>query len=247
VLKFNKLGRLFKKPGKVMKRILSFILLLISTFTFAAEDSMYDFSWLDKDKEVYVLQNRKFRKKGNVYIGGTVGRSVSGAFIDSSELNLLGGFFFSEDWGVEFSYTNADGSLNKTGDSVLAQGSVPFYRKIDTATSAMLLWSPFYSKINTFNKIFYYDWMFGAGFVSAVTQDNRKEFFGGSSADEITEESTSGVAWMTAVRFYISPSWSTRIDFRGTHINADFQVTASDSEKRWSNYYNFNIGLNYTF
>lgn len=230
-----------------MKRLLSFFFLLISSFVFAAEDSMYDFSWLDKDKEVYVLQNRKFRKKSNFYIGGTVGRSVSGAFIDSNEVNIMAGYFFSEDWGIELSYTTANGSENKTSDSVNAQGSVPFYRKIDTATTAMLLWSPFYSKINTFNKIFYYDWMFGLGVTNVDTIDNRNEFFGGSQSNEETTESTSGIAWMTAIRFYITPSWSTRVDFRATHINADAQITQDDSEKRWSNYYNFNIGLNYTF
>lgn len=231
-----------------MKRILSFILLFISTFTFAAEDSMYDFSWLDKDKEVYVLQNRKFRKKNNLYVGATVGRSVSGAFINSSEINALGGFFFSEDFGIELSYTKADGSENKTSDSVNAQGSVPFYRKIDTAMSAMLMWSPFYSKINTFNKIFYYDWMFGAGLSNITTLDNRNEFPGGSEATVLTEESLSGFAWMTAVRFYITPNWSTRIDFRANHVNADAAINGeTDTEKRWSNYYNFNIGLNYTF
>jgi outer membrane beta-barrel protein len=231
----------------VMKRILSFFLLIYSTFIFSAEDSMYNFSWLDQDKEVYVLQNRKFRKKGNVYIGGTLGRSVSGAYIDSNEANLIGGFFFSEDWGLELSYTKANGAENKTSDAVNAQGSVPFYRKVDTASSAMLMWSPFYSKINTFNKIFYYDWMFGAGITNMTTLDNRNEFIGGSSADDLTKETLSGFTWMTALRFYITPAWSTRIDFRAQHVNAEMTIEQGDTEKRWSHYYNFNIGLNYTF
>jgi outer membrane beta-barrel protein len=231
-----------------MNRFICIFLLFISTFVFAAEDSMYDFSWLDQDKEVYVLQNRKFRKKSNIYIGGTLGRSVSGAFIDSNEVNLVGGYFFSEDWGVELSYTKAEGSENKTSDSVNAQGSVPFHRKIDTAMSAMLMWSPFYSKINTFNKIFYYDWMFGVGAASVNTIDNRNEFPGGSAADEETEESLTGPTWMTAIRFYISPSWSSRIDFRAIHVNADSAVNGEeDTEKRWSNFYTFNVGINYTF
>lgn len=230
-----------------MKRILSLIFLSITSFVFAAEDSVYDFSWLDQDKEVYVLQNRKFRKKGSIYLGGTLGRSVAGAFIDSNEANGVIGFFFSEDWGLELSYTKASGVENKTSDSVHAQGTVPYYRKIDTATTAMLMWSPFYSKINTFNKIFYYDWMFGVGYASTSTLDNRNEFFGGSNADELTSESVGGVAWMTALRFYMSPSWSTRLDFRGMHLNADSQITLTESEKRWSHYYNINVGLNYTF
>jgi len=232
----------------VMKRILTIIVCSISTFVFAAEDSMYDFSWLDKDKEVYVLQNRKFRKKSSVYIGGTMGRSINGAFIDSNEVNLIGGYFFSENWGIEFSYTKAYGAENATSDSVNAQGSVPFYRKIDTGMSTMLMWSPFYSKINTFNKIFYYDWMFGAGVSNLKTLDNRNEFTGGSSSNVVTEETLTGLTWITALRFYISQSWSSRIDFKATHINSDSSVTsATDTEKRWNHYYNFNVGVNYTF
>lgn len=232
-----------------MKRILSLILITISGIAVAAEDSMYDFSWLDADKEVYVLQNRKFRKKGKAYFGGTLGRQVNGAYINSNEANIIGGFFFNEDWGLELSYTKASGETNNTYDNVDAQGaSVAFFRKIDTAMSAMLLWSPFYSKINTFNKIFYYDWMFGLGVTNATTLDNRKEFTTGSGSDELTSESVQGLAWMTAVRFYISKSWSTRVDFRAQHINADTAVNGeSDTEKRWNHYYNINVGLNYTF
>lgn len=231
-----------------MKSIFSFFVLIISGVAFAGEGSVYDFSWLDKDKEVYVLQNRKFRKNNSFYLGGTLGRSVSGAFIDSQEANLIGGFFFSENWGLEFSYTKAQGVENKTSESVNAQGSVPFYRKIDTATNIMLMWSPFYSKINTFNKIFYYDWMFGLGGATVSTLDNRNEFPGGSTADTATSESITGIAWMTAIRFYLSPNWSTRVDFRATHINADSAINGeTDTEKRWNNFYNLNIGLNYTF
>ncbi len=234
-----------------MQKLISLVVLLCSTFVFAAEDSMYNFSWLDQDKEVYVLQNRKFRKKGSVYIGGTYGRALSGAFIDSSEINVMAGFFFNENWGIELSYTDAEGTENKTSDSVKSQGAKPFYRKVDKATSAMLMWSPFYSKINTFNKIFYYDWMFGLGMANVDTIDNRNIFLGGSSANVETKESLSGVTWMTALRFYISPSWSARLDFRALHINSDFVVgdesDQTESEKRWSHYYNFNVGLNYTF
>ncbi|MBD65203.1 MAG: hypothetical protein CME62_08350 [Halobacteriovoraceae bacterium] len=216
--------------------------------SYAAEDDVYDFSWLDKDKEVYVLQNRKFRKKNKVYFGGTVGRSVSGAFIDSTEGNLIAGYFFSEDWGLEFSYTNANGQLNKTHDAVNDQGAVAFYKKIETAMTAMLMWAPFYSKINTFNKIFYYDWLFGVGVSNISTLDNRNEFDSGSiDADELTSESESAIAWMTGIRFYITQNWSTRLDFRATHVNTEFTLQGGDTEKRWNNYYNFNVGLNYSF
>lgn len=37
---------------------------LTSSYTFSSEKSVYDFEWLDDDKEIYVLQNRKYRKDG---------------------------------------------------------------------------------------------------------------------------------------------------------------------------------------
>lgn len=238
-----------------MKHFLSLItfsfftpIIFFANHTNAAEDSVYDFSWLDKDKEVYVLQNRKFRKSGNVYVGGTFGRSISGAFIDSNEANLIAGYFFSENWGIELSYTKADGQTNKTHDAVNAQvGGVAFFKKIDTATTAMLMWSPFYSKINTFNKIFYYDWLFGIGAANITTLDNRNEFDGGSDSNKLTSESETAVTWMTGFRFYINQNWSTRIDLRAMHANTDMQIDTNDSEKRWNNYYNFNVGINYSF
>ena len=74
---------------------------LISGVVVANEKSVYEFSWLDKDKEIYVLQNRKFRKVGKVYVGAGGVKTISGAFVDSYGGTLRGGYFFSEDWGIE--------------------------------------------------------------------------------------------------------------------------------------------------
>lgn len=227
-----------------MKFILLF--LALTTITYASESNVYDFSWLDPDKEVYVLQNRKFRKSGKLYVGGTYGNTISGAFIDSSDFNFHAGYFFHEDWGLEVSYSKASGKTNKTHDGVNEQaGAVAFYRKIDSSQSAMLMWSPFYSKINTFNKIFYYDWLFGAGFASITTLDNREEFNNDDST--LTSESNTTFSWMTGFRFYITDSWSFRMDVRAIHLNAEMVIDDDDSEKQWSHYYNFNLGMNFTF
>jgi len=236
-----------------MKLITLLLLSLFLSSSHAGESNMYDFSWLDGDKEIYVLQNRKFRKKSRVYVGGLYGRSINGAFIDSTRFSLQGGFFFSENWGLELSYSSANGETNTTHDSVKEQSNaVAFYRKIDTEMTAMLLWSPFYSKINTFNKIFYYDWMFGAGISTVTTDDNRNEFDDGSpDSNKLTSESNSGLSWMSAFRFYITENWSSELRFRATHVNADYasedQSNNDKTEKRWIHYYNFNVGINYTF
>lgn len=234
----------------VMKKLLGLLLLSICSFTFASEKSVYDFSWLDKDKEVYVLQNRKYRKKNKLFVGTTFGKSLSGAFVDRYTGSINGGFFFSENWGLELSYTKASNSTNATHDAVKTAGTVAFYRKIDTDITAHLVWSPFYSKINTFNKIIYYDWLFGLGISSITTQDNRNEFVDKDSF-ELVDESGTALSWFTGFRFFISENWSARVDFKGIHSNADRAVDNGaggfDIEKSWFHYYDFKLGINYTF
>ena len=138
-----------------MKNIfLVLVTLIMSSVVIANEKSLYNFSWLDNDKEIYVLQNRKFRKDGNVYIGGTGAFNLSQNFLDAYGGTVRAGYFFSEDWGLEFIYGKNTNKENDTARGVREQGSVPFYRQIDSFMGAMLMWSPFYSKINTFNKIF---------------------------------------------------------------------------------------------
>jgi outer membrane beta-barrel protein len=226
--------------------------MLVTTVN-AGEKSLYNFSWLDPDKEVYVLQNRKFRKDGNFYIGGTGAKTLSGAFIDSYGATLRTGYFFSEDWGLEFVYGKNSGSENDTAKGVKEQGTVPFYRKIDSYMGAMFMWSPFYSKINTFNKIFYFDWMFGLGAASLKTLDNRNKFDStASNFDELTSENNIGLLWNTGFRFYINENWSLRLDVTGQNYKAaktkqaEGDSTTSSIDKIFSNY-DLGLGLNYTF
>ena len=235
-----------------MKKLLGLLLLSLTSLVWASEDSVYEFSWLDKDKEIYVLQNRKYRKAKSVYLGGTLGRSLSGAFNDRLSGSLLGGFFFTENFGLELSFTKASNSTNATHDAVAKAGTVAFYRQIDSALTAHFVWAPFYSKINTFNKIIYYDWLFGFGGSTISTEDNRKEFNRDSAdQDTLTQESSFALSWFTGFRFYLSDSWSARVDFKGTHSNADRAVQDGTNDfklqKSWFHYYDFQVGLNYTF
>ena len=85
---------------------------------FSSESDIYDFTWLDPDKEVYVLQNRKFRKSGRLYINAGGGMTTSGAFINASNIQFRGGFFFKEDWGLEGVYSLNSGKENETAKSV---------------------------------------------------------------------------------------------------------------------------------
>jgi outer membrane beta-barrel protein len=233
--------------------ILILVTLITSTFVFAAEQSLYNFSWLDKDKEVYVLQNRKFRKVENFYVGTTAAYNLSQEFINAFGGTARAGYFFTEDWGLEFAYGKNTNTENDTAKGVREQGTVPFYRQIDSYLGAMLMWSPFYSKINTFNQIFYYDWMFGAGVANITTKDNRNKFDTTSlNQDELTTESTLGALWNIGLRIYLNQSWSLRLDITGQTYSADKvkktgTTGPTSSASKLYNNYDLGLGLNYAF
>ncbi|WPU65740.1 outer membrane beta-barrel domain-containing protein [Peredibacter starrii] len=232
--------------------VLILVTLIMSTVVYANEKSLYNFSWLDNDKEIYVLQNRKFRKVGNVYVGATAAYNLSQDFLDAYGGTIRGGYFFTEDWGVELIYGKNTNSENDTAKGVKEQGTVPFYRQIDSFMGAMLMWSPFYSKINTFNRIFYFDWMFGFGVGTITTKDNRNKFdTAAANTNALTDESQTGALWNTGFRFYINEHWSLRLDLTGQTYKADKTKKAgtgptSTTSKLYNNY-DLGLGLNYAF
>lgn len=236
-----------------MKKLLLVVMCLISTLSMAAEKSLYDFSWLDRDKEVYVLQNRKYRKDGKVYVGATAQYLLNGAFINSYGGAFRAGYFFNEDWGIELIYGKNSGSENDTAKGVREQSTVPFYRKVDTYAGGMLMWSPFYSKINTFNKIFYFDWMFGVGVAQIQTLDNRNLFDTASqSRNTLVTESQIGGIWNTGFRFYLTDHWSLRLDLTGLAYSADKtkrqgQSGPTSKATKLFGTTDLGLGLNYQF
>lgn len=238
-----------------MKKFFLLILTLImSTVVLADEKSLYNFSWLDNDKEIYVLQNRKFRKDGRVYVGGTLAYNLSQDFLDAYGGTVRGGYFFREDWGIELLYAKNESTESDTAKGVKEQGAFPFYREIDSVMGAMLMWSPFYSKINTFNRIVYFDWMFGLGVGSISTKDNRKLFdttIPQADRQALTSESNIGALWNTGFRFYLNENWSLRLDITGVSYKADKTKADQSSNKSTASKlftsYDLGLGLNYAF
>jgi outer membrane beta-barrel protein len=231
-----------------MKKLFSLFLVLFSSLSFASESSVYDFTWLDADKEVYVLQNRKFRKDGKLYVSGLAGMTTSGAFVDSTSYQGRAGFFFQEEFGFEVLYSKNVSSKNDTFKNVEASGSTPYYRKIEDYMGAMFNWAPFYAKINTFNKVIYFDWIFGVGGAKITSKDNRNDILVNSPGEDVlTSESSTGMMWGTGPRFYLSEHWSIRLDMTALYYKADRQITTSRKESGNFSNYDLTLGLNYTF
>ncbi len=78
---------------------------MLTTQTYASEQDLYDFMWLDPDKKVYVLQNKVHKKEHSIYFNVGYGTSLSAAFQDTNMLHLNTGFYLTEEWAIEGLYT----------------------------------------------------------------------------------------------------------------------------------------------
>lgn len=234
--------------SKILASLVLFTL-VFTTNLFASEKDIYEFSWLDPDKEVFVLQNRKYRKVGRAHLNVGGGITTSGAFVNATSIQGRFGYFMTEDYGVEAIYAKNSGSENATAKGVRnsggGTGTTPFRRIVDSYVGGMFLWSPFYSKINTFNSIVYMDWIFGIGYASLKEENNKLRFTDGPVSEGIeTSETHSGVIWQAGLKFYLSEKLSIRTDLTAVHYSAKKITTAGTS---YTSNFDSTLSLGYTF
>ena len=203
------------------------IFFLVTVCNFASEGDIYNFSWLDPDKEIYVLQNRKFRKSGRPYVNAGAGITTSGAFVDGKNYQLRAGFFFREEWGIEMIYSKNTGEENITAKSVRST-TTPFRRIVQDYSGAMLSWAPFYSKINTFNQIMYIDWIFGLGYSKVSEKNNWVEFFDTGPGNKETQENANGILAQAALKLYLTPRWDVRLNLMTLHYKGKHPIQQFD-------------------
>jgi hypothetical protein len=147
-----------------LKLCVLLLIIFFSKFIRAAEDSLYDFLWLDPDKSVYVLQHKVYEKNHSFYFDLSYLSNGSSEFQSSRGWGVKFGYFFKEEWAVELSYATYSNSDNAAYQNVTQiNGTEPFVRRVNGLMGVNLILSPFYGKINTFNKIIYFDWSFGVG------------------------------------------------------------------------------------
>ncbi len=231
------IGRFFSK-----KFFLLTLILLSVDFSFAMEGDIYDFSWLDPDKEIYVLQNRKFRKYRKLFFSFGYGKTTSGPFIDSTGFQARAGYFAMENFGFEFLYSQNYGKENSTAYSVRNQGgkgSTPFSRIVNNYMGGLFVWSPFYAKVNTFNSIVYIDWMIAGG-IGKLDEDNNMLELDDPNDKRLTRESHTGIMAESALQLYFTQTISFRLDLIVFRYMAKEGVTGSTHDVA---YYNYDMGL----
>lgn len=228
-------------------------MVLLALFCFqlwAGDGDVYKFKWLDPDKQVFVLQNREYRKVDRFYLALSLGMTTSNEFISGTALQGRLGYFFRENWGVQFLYSANSGEEKDSAKAIIAQGTVPFYRKVTNYVGGAVQWAPFYSKINTFNKIVYMDWILGLGLVSVSDEDNGLRFSRFSNKN-LQKESHIGLSWNISSVFYISKSWAARFDLSAIHYNANNYIgtgiNSSQVKKELFSHYDISLGIQYIF
>ncbi|MBF0361392.1 MAG: outer membrane beta-barrel domain-containing protein [Oligoflexia bacterium] len=222
--------------------------LISANIASAGEGSLYNFKWLDQDKKVYVLQNRKFRKKSSLYIMGGGGFSPDETYLTSYNLQARAGYFFTEDFGLELLYGKNFGSENNDAKSVKSAGAIPFYRDVQSYYGGLLLWSPFYAKMNTFNTIIYFDIIFGLG-ASKITEENNKNHLdSGNTLTSKTIENHTAFLWNIASKIYLTQTYAFRIDLLSQNYQARRSLkSASESDQIWYRHYDLTLSFCVTF
>lgn len=241
-----------------MQKILVNLLVALLLFTpklFAEEGSTYQFGWLDKDKEVYVLQNREYKKVNTINLNVAFGVPISEAFVDGTMIQARLGYYFWESWGLEILYSKNSENTNQTANDLKSgyggagPATTPWVNLIDSYTGIIVNWSPFYSKINLFNAIVYLDWTFGFGAVSVASRNNTSQFVDQNTSEPFYFEdvTSTGFLFQTSWIFYLSKSFSIRADLISVNYSADAPSGTGTTSKQAVGEWDAVLGVGFRF
>jgi outer membrane beta-barrel protein len=149
---------------------------LLVNLSFAEEEKKKkdDLLWLDPDKAVYVLQKKKHPKDGRFYTDVNLSRALNNKFTNVSGINFKAGYHVKENWALEIQHGQNSNTKNIDYKNIKeVSDTEPFIRNVTGSTGLNVIYSPFYGKVNTFNKIFYVDWYFGVGAGVINYEDNK--------------------------------------------------------------------------
>lgn len=207
------------------------------------KDEDYDFSWLDPDKKIYVLQNRKFLKANHPAISLMGGLGLSGPYVNATVLDPRVSYYFSEAWGAEFLYSFSFTKRSATFDALVQSSStaIPRIREVRSIMGAVMHWVPWYAKINVFNRILYFDWYFSLGAGQVQTQLDTNTTVGAAST--FVDQSFFALLWGTGHQYHLSDQWLVRLDLLGALFQAPLLGNTGENAL-FSNYqFTFGVGM----
>tara|TARA_B100001971_G_C18266032_1_gene592549 strand:+ start:961 stop:1668 length:708 start_codon:yes stop_codon:yes gene_type:complete len=214
--------------------------------TYAEETDLYDFLWLDPDKKVYVLQNKIYPKTKTIYFDIGYLSNDASKFQDTTAGQIRLGYFFNEELGIEINHAQYGSSNNSAYENVKAvNGLEPFIRRPLTSTSLFLIWSPFYGKINTFNKIFYFDWYFGLGTGTYEMETNLEKVVNPGIASQFESETFTPIQLKSGLKFHINRRLHLGVEYINTNFQAGSAERPTANDWKQSNDLVFSMGVSF--
>ncbi len=228
------------------------IILLLSVALFikmevrAGENDLYDFLWLDPEKKVFVLQNKIHEKKNKFNINLGYVSNLTSKFQDTNAYSLGAEYFFSEEWGIEAFYLGYQNTKNDDYKSLQLINEVdPFIRRMNSIKGLGIVWSPFYGKINTFNKIFYFDWSFSAGISQIEMESNLNTVTQASVQSKFEKEKVTGAHVKTGLKIHLDKNWSVGVEYMNNYFNSPKPSNPKKDKLNINSDVIFNVGFSF--
>jgi outer membrane beta-barrel protein len=207
----------------------------------AAEDDEYNFNWLDPEKKIYVLQNRKYLKANHLMLSGMVGPGISNSYRNTYAFDFRVAYHLSEAFGIETFYSFLANRENNTFEALkqAAPTTLPVVREIRSQFGILGQYVPWYAKINVFNNIIYFDWYFsgGLGSLSSALDTRRNK----NDPENFVYENLFALYLGTGHRYHLSQTLHMRLDFTGAFYQAPLFGTSGDNS--WYSNYTVGVGL----
>jgi outer membrane beta-barrel protein len=201
-------------------------------------DNEYNFSWLDPDKKVSVLQNRKFRKANRPMITLGLGFENSSAYRKSYAIDPRLAYYFNESWGIEVFYSIFSNKENDTAKALISTSVHPDVIQVKNQVGVLLQWVPWYAKINVFNTILHFDWYFDGG-LGTMNAD----LIPGSTSAATQSKSLTAYYLGTGQIYHVTENFVVRLDFTNAWFKAP--VRATTGEETFFNSTEFTIGAGF--
>jgi outer membrane beta-barrel protein len=207
----------------------------------ASDDPEYDFSWLDPDKKVQVLQNRRYRKALHPMISVLGGPVSNDPFRTSYVVDPRVTFHLSEQFAFEGFYSLYFNSENTFFDALsqTSPNALPTMRESRSRYGGLFQWSPWYAKINVFNAILYFDWYFSVGAGVLNTALDLREST--SDAASFKDESNFAIFASTGHQYHVNEWLKIRMDVTSAFYNTT--IARGGTEKDWFTDTAFTLGL----
>jgi outer membrane beta-barrel protein len=244
-------------PKTLGKNRFTAVLLLLMSILFiqnissayaSDDDDNYNFSWLDPDKKIYVLQNRKFQKAEKVQIFALGGIGLGETYRTAYQFNPRMAYWFNEDFGLEGFYNvrwNAQNNAYKALIQASGSGTTPLIREVNNEVGILLNWAPWYAKINVFNTVLYFDWYFSFGVGSMDTEIGPRTSNDPVYGPQWHNETLFAGYLGTGQLFHLSDTFTFRLDLLGHFYSAPIYggLAGAPNDKSIFSSFSFNTGI----